>query len=188
MANALIVSEPLNILDRVLAHQNAAGYFLGSDVHTYHLIEALHALGPTSSSSHIDQAALWFEAPDDPRDRNPGSISLFKILALTRTGQEQAYRSEAIGKLLARMVGAEGNINIPIGFAESPDVYETFPTLVGVQLLIGHPCEDLVDMIRDAICWCTRKLEDVHRPATIGFFSWVVSKASEETVLETASG
>lgn len=179
MANELIVGEGLEILDRVLAHQDEAGDFLGSDVHTYHLIEALHALGPASFSAYIDQAASWFESLDDPRDRNPRSVSPFKLLALTRTGRGQGYRSEAIRKILAHMVGSEGNINVPIGFVESPDTYDTFPTLVGAQILLGGPPADLAEVIRNAISWSIRKLNDINRPATTGFLCWIVSEALE---------
>jgi len=182
MENDSMIHDALQLLDRVLAHQNEGGDFLGSDVHTYHLVEALGSLGPESFSPYIDQALHWFESIDDPRDRNPRAVSPFKLLALTRSGRANAYRKEAVGKILAHMVGTEGNINIPIGFVESPDVYDTFPTLVGVSILLGSPKEEVTDAIGRALSWCVSKLRDGDRPATLGFLAWTVTEVIQAGV------
>lgn len=177
-----MIHDALQLLDRVLAHQNEGGDFLGSDVHTYHLVEALNSLGPESFSPYINQALHWFESIDDPRDRNPRAVSPFKLLALTRGGRADAYRREAVSKILAHMVGTEGNINIPIGFVESPDVYDTFPTLAGISILIGSPMPEAPEVIGRALSWCISKLKDGDRPATLGFLAWTVTEVLQAGV------
>ena len=183
MGSDLLIDQAIELTDKVLAHQNDEGDFLESDVYTYHFIEALSSLGTTPFATYINQAISWFEALNDPRDRNPRSFSPFKLLVLTKAKRSVEYCEAAVSKILRDMVGREGNINVPIGFVESPDIYDVFPTLVGVTVLIWYRQfgkMDVDDVIREALRWAADKLEDVRRPSTQGFFSWAVCEAIEK--------
>lgn len=179
MENEKIVENSKDLVDTLLSYQSSDGDFLKNDVHTYHLIEALKALSPLAFKPYIESALNWFENLDDPRDNNPRSVSSFRLLALSGTNLVVDYQSEATEKISKIMIGREGNINLPVGFIETPDTYDTFPTLFGVNIFLNIENPKYHSIIFKALDWCINKMQDINRPATLGYIADTVLKAEK---------
>ncbi|MBI4336790.1 MAG: hypothetical protein HY683_03035 [Chloroflexi bacterium] len=179
MNSAVIVGTTKALLDRVLAHQSDDGDFLGSDVYTYHFVQALSAISRVAFKSYIDQALDWFAKLEDPRDRNPRSVSPFRLMALVGTGVTLDFQKQAVDKILVNMVGRAGNINLPLGFVEAADSYDPFPTLTAVQILLASQCPDAVPAGKKGLEWVLRRKAEIRRPATLGFLAFMLGEANK---------
>lgn len=98
-------------------------------------------------------------------------MSPFKLLALVGSGGAEEYVRAALQKVVSHMRGKDGNINLPIGFVESSDVYDMFPTLMGVSIIRRSAIADYRSVVETALRWCTSRLQDISRPGNVGFLA-----------------
>lgn len=171
MNHSDLVKNTRGMLDSVLAHQSDEGDFIGSDVHTFHFMEALRAVSAVAFRPYIDHALKWFQSLEDPRDANPRSVSPFKVAALAAAGGSDEYVRASLRKIVAIMRGKDGNINLPIGFVEASDVYDMFPTLMGVSIILRSAIPEYQSVVESALRWCASRLQDASRQGNIGFLA-----------------